>query len=125
MAISQRFDTLDDWPWNQEPLIEALRDAYGDRAVFVLNTRDPEAWYGSYMRFRKHSRKPLNFEPGESKEAFIKRRLLDRNQRIRELFEAHPDRLFEGDITSPDFIERLQQATGYAVRSLPHINKTP
>ena len=90
-----------------------------------LNTRDPEAWFGSYIRFRKRSRKPLNMELGDSREAFIQRRLLDRNQRIRKLFQAHPERLFESDITSLDFIERLQEANGYTVRSLPHINKMP
>ena len=40
-SISERFDTLDDWPWNRISVIEAMRDAYGEGAVFVLNTRDP------------------------------------------------------------------------------------
>ena len=124
--LAANYDSLDDLPWNREEVIAAMLEAFGDRAVFVLNTRDPEAWFRSYVRFQRHSLKPLELKPGESEASFIERKLLARNQRIRELFAAHPERLFEGDITDPDFMERLREATGYPeLGELPHVNKTP
>ena len=126
VSISERFDTLDDWPWNRIRVIEAMRDAYGERAVFVLNTRDPDEWFSSYVRFRKHSRKPLEMEPGESENDFKKRFLLERDENIRALFQSCPERLLEVNISAPDFMERLQEFTGYNLKSsLPHVNKTP
>ena len=124
--LASHYDSLDDLPWNREEVVAAMNAAFGDRAVFVLNTRDPEAWFRSYVRFTQYSLKPLELEPGESEAAFIERKLLARNQRIRELFAAHPERLFEGDITDPDFMRRLRAATGYPeLGDLPHVNKTP
>lgn len=124
--LASRYDSLDDQPWNQEEVVARMHAAFGDRAVFVLNTRAPQAWFDSYVRFRHHSGKPLQLQPGESETDFIKRQLLDRNQRIRDLFAAHPERLFEGDITDPDFMERLRAATGYPeLGALPHVNQTP
>lgn len=124
--LAAHYDSIDDRPWNREKVIAAMLKAFGDRAVFVLNTRNPEAWFQSYVRFQRHSLKPSEIEPGESEAAFIQRRLLDRDQRIRDLFAAHPERLFEGDITDPDLMERLREATGNTeLGELPHVNKTP
>ena len=123
VRVAKRFDSLDDWPWNQFEFLQTLLSEFHSDSVFVLNTRDPEKWLEAVKRFRSHSK--TNMPPHLSDEQFIKERLISRNEKIRNLFASHPECLVEVDIEDPDVVQILKKRTGWDLHEMHHLNKTP
>lgn len=122
--LARHFHTFDDLPWNQLEVIEHFMRQDRDFR-FILTTRDPDAWFDSWVRFQNQRRRA---PPAEADRAHLTARLRERDQRCRGLARQFGRPLLEIDITRD--ADAAQRIAGFlsldpvAVPAMPHANRT-
>lgn len=124
--LLKRHDTVDDWPWNRVSVVQAIVDDLDELPpiLFILTTREPEAWLQSRKNFLiqsgKEHRLPENL--GLDEATYIQQELLDHNAAMRAI--VPPERLLEGSVADEGFVEAVKAFTGYPIEAIPWLNKT-
>lgn len=92
-----RYHSFDDNPWHKLDVIDRYMRREGDFR-FILTTRDPQAWFDSYVRHNLRHR--LAPPPSHQRAAFIEQNLVRHNDACRELAARYHRPLLELDVTT-------------------------
>ncbi len=122
--LARHFHSFDDLPWNRLEVIEHFMSQDRDFR-FILTTRDPDAWFDSWVRFqRKRQRTP----PPEADRARLTEGLRSRDAHCRLLAARFARPLLELDLErDADAAKRVAAFLSLdpaAVPPMPHANRT-
>lgn len=96
--IVSRYNSFDDSPWHRLDLIEHYMKS-GKDFRFILTTRNPDAWFNSFVAYFGHKGRDVPRE--QERRELIEKLLLRHNERCLELSEKYHKPILIIDLSRP------------------------